>query len=77
MAEKNQTTLHFKKLTALRVNPTFKSKMKVKLAAQVAAILKLMAEKYGDSVKAKEILETAQIMIDFSIVPMVPPPEKI
>ncbi|XP_047027928.1 piggyBac transposable element-derived protein 3-like [Helicoverpa zea] len=57
-------------IRALHVNPTFKSKMKVKLAAQVlsntvAAILKHMAEKYGDSVKAKEILETAQIMIDF------------
>lgn len=43
--------------------------MKVKLAAQklsntVAAILKLMAENYGDDVKAQEFLETAQIIED-------------
>ncbi|CAG4956916.1 unnamed protein product [Colias eurytheme] len=69
-AEKNTSTLHFQKLTALHVNPTFKSKMKVKLAAQalsntVAAILKLMAEKYGgDDVKSQEVLETAQIVED-------------
>lgn len=58
--------------------------MTVKLAAQVlsntvAAILKIVADKYGYSVKAKEILETAQIVestFDFSITPMVPRPEK-
>lgn len=69
VAEKNKSTLHFKKLTGLHVNPTYRSKMKVKLAAQVlsntvAAILKLMAEKYGDDVKGRETLQTAQIVED-------------
>lgn len=66
---RNKSTLHFKKITAQHVNPKFRSKMKVKLAAQVlsntvAAILKIMAETYGDNEKAREILETAQVIED-------------
>lgn len=73
LQEKNKQTLHFKKITALHVNPTFRIKMKVKFAAQilsndVAAILKLFAETFSTeqdhdgSLKRNAILQTANVI---------------
>ncbi|KAL0851949.1 hypothetical protein ABMA28_000231 [Loxostege sticticalis] len=67
--QKNKSTLHFNKISALHVKPKFRSKMKVKLAAQilsntVSAILKLLSEKYGETEKGQEMLETAIVIVN-------------
>ncbi|CAH2084792.1 unnamed protein product [Euphydryas editha] len=69
LEEKNSSTLHFKKISKLHVNPKFRTKMKVKLAAQilsntVAAILKLQAESVENQGERQEILQTAYIVED-------------
>ncbi|XP_063622936.1 uncharacterized protein LOC134795013 [Cydia splendana] len=69
LQEKNQSTLHFTKITKAHVSPKYRTKMKVKLAAQIlsnttAAILKLLAESAENKEKNKEILETAHIVED-------------
>ncbi|XP_063373946.1 uncharacterized protein LOC134661705 [Cydia amplana] len=69
LQEKNQSTLHFTKITKSHVSPKYRTKMKVKLAAQIlsnttAAILKLLAESVEIKEKNKEILETAHIVED-------------
>lgn len=71
--DNNKEALRFKKITELHVKPTFRAKMKVKLAAQilsnhVAAILRLYAEKFQDQkecdgkLKRASILDTADII---------------
>lgn len=67
LENKNKTTLHFNKITKLHVEPKFRSKMRVKLAAQilsntVAAILKLLADSVENKEESKEILETAYVI---------------
>lgn len=65
LEEKNRSTLHFTKITKLHVDPKFRARMKVKLAAQilsntVAAILKLLS-KISNS---REMLQSAEIIED-------------
>lgn len=65
----NHTTLHFKKITKFHVEPKYRSKMKVKLAAQilsntVSAVLRLLSESVTHQENSKEILETAEIVKD-------------
>lgn len=67
LENKNRTTLHFKKITKLHVNPKYRSKMRVKLAAQilsntVAAVLKLQSESLENRQESADILQTAQIV---------------
>lgn len=65
----NTSTLHFKTITKLHIEPKFRSKMKVKLAAQilsntVAAILKLLSQSVVHQENSEEILETAELIED-------------
>ncbi|XP_012546686.2 uncharacterized protein LOC101738304 isoform X1 [Bombyx mori] len=67
LEERNRISLHFKKITKLHVNPRFRAKMRVKLAAQilsntVAAILKLQADSVENQGERPEILQTAHIV---------------
>ncbi|XP_048487715.1 uncharacterized protein LOC125491003 [Plutella xylostella] len=67
LEEKNRTTLHFKKITKLHVAPKYRSKMRVKLAAQilsntVAAVLKLQAESIQNKQESVAILQTAEVV---------------
>ncbi|XP_063629718.1 uncharacterized protein LOC134801117 [Cydia splendana] len=68
LEEKNRNTLHFMKISKRAVLPKYKSKMKVKLAAQilsntVSAILKLQAESVDDTAK-NELMQTAEVIED-------------
>lgn len=65
LEEKNRSTLHFTKITKLHVEPKFRARMKVKLAAQilsntVAAVLKLLSQISN----SREMLQTAEIIED-------------
>ncbi|XP_041982493.1 uncharacterized protein LOC121735658 [Aricia agestis] len=62
--ERNRNFLNFKKITSTVVNPTYKTKMRVKYAAQalsntMAAVLKMMA--WSDP-RSEEIKDTAYIV---------------
>lgn len=67
--EKNQSLLRLSKITKIHVQPKFKSKMKVKYAAQmlsmtVSAVLKLLSEGEKDENLSKELMDTALVVED-------------
>lgn len=69
LEKRNRNTLHFTKITKLHVDPKFRSKMRVKLAAQIlsnttAAVLKLLSENISNVENSREILETGEIIED-------------